>query len=94
MQLDVTTFFDTDLPALLAWQFAAGDARRILAQFCRSAARKADHGSQKSGQLILRWFPDAEDVLIHGADHSLEITHTVAIADALTTFLRQNPIGA
>jgi pimeloyl-ACP methyl ester carboxylesterase len=91
MQLDVTTFFDTDLPALLAWQLAAGDARRISAQFCTSAARKADHGSQKSGQLILRWFPDAEDVLIHGADHSLVITHTLAIADALTTFLRQHP---
>jgi pimeloyl-ACP methyl ester carboxylesterase len=52
---------------------------------------QSGHGSQKSGQLILRWFPDAEDVLIHGADHSLVITHTLAIADALTTFPRQHP---
>jgi hypothetical protein len=31
-------------------------------------------------------------VLIHGADHSLVITHALPIADALTTFLRRRPI--
>ena len=29
MQRDTTTFFDTDLPALLSWRFDAEDARRI-----------------------------------------------------------------
>jgi pimeloyl-ACP methyl ester carboxylesterase len=92
MQRDVTTFFDTDLPALLAWQFAAEDARRITCAVLHIGGTESGPWFAEVRQLILRWFPDAEDVLIPGADHSLAVTHALPIADALTTFLRRHRI--
>jgi pimeloyl-ACP methyl ester carboxylesterase len=44
--------------------------------------------------LLLDWFPDAEDVVIDGADHSLAITHTDQVAAALTSFLRRHPMSS
>lgn len=43
-------------------------------------------------ELILEWFPDADDVVIDGADHSLALTHASEIADALEVCLPRHPI--
>lgn len=42
---------------------------------------------------MIAWFPDAEDVVIDGADHSLALTHAPQIARALSTFLQHHPIN-
>jgi pimeloyl-ACP methyl ester carboxylesterase len=42
---------------------------------------------------MLSWFSHAEDVAIEGADHSLALTHSAQIADALMEFLRHHPLG-
>jgi hypothetical protein len=44
--------------------------------------------------LVLTWLPQTEDVLLTGADHSLALTHTPQIADALADFLGRHAILA
>ena len=41
---------------------------------------------------MLAWLPQAEDVVLAGADHSLALTHPGEVAAALVAFLRRHPI--
>jgi len=93
MWRDAPTFFDTDMPALLAWQFSTRDADRINCPVLYVGGTDSGPWFAQVRRLILDWFPDAEDVVVDGADHSLAITHTAQIATALVSFLRRHPIG-
>jgi pimeloyl-ACP methyl ester carboxylesterase len=92
MRLDSTTFFDTDLPALLAWNFDDHDARRVTCPVLHISGSNSGHWFAEVRQLILAWLPQAEDLLIAGADHSLALTHTAQIADHLADFLGRHAI--
>lgn len=87
MELDTETFFDTDLPALLSWQFTADDAHRVRCPVLHVGGSASGHWFAEVRQLVLAWFPHAEDVMITGADHSLALTHASQVADALADFL-------
>ena len=89
MESDAATFFDTDIPALLEWQFTPADAGRITAPVLYVGG--ADSGSlfAEVRTLMLTWLPWAEDVTITGADHSLAISHPGEIAAALASFLQR-----
>lgn len=92
MQRDAATFFDTDLPALLAWRFGTADARRITCPVLHVGGTDSGPWFAEVRELVLNWLPHAEDVVIAGAGHSLAITHPSDVADALVAFLRRHPI--
>jgi pimeloyl-ACP methyl ester carboxylesterase len=92
MQRDITTFFDTDLPALLSWQFGAEDARRINCPVLQISGSGSGPWFAEVRDLVLTWLPQTEDVLLAGADHSLVLTHTPQVADALAGFLARHAI--
>ena len=94
MQNDVTTFFDTDLPALLSWRFDAQDARRVDCPVLYIGGQDSGPWFAQVRDLLLAWFPTAEDVVLTGADHSLTLTHAPQMADALVDFLDRHPIAA
>jgi pimeloyl-ACP methyl ester carboxylesterase len=94
MQRDTTTFFDTDLPALLSWRFDAEDARRISCPVLQISGSDSGPWFAEVRDLILAWLPQTEDVLLTGADHSLALTHTPQVADALADFLGRHTIRA
>lgn len=94
MQLDTATFFDTDLPALLSWRFEAEDAGRIACPVLHIGGSDSGPWFAEVRDLVLTWLPQAEDVLLAGADHSLVLTHAPQIADALANFLGRHPIHA
>jgi pimeloyl-ACP methyl ester carboxylesterase len=94
MQRDTTTFFDTDLPALLSWRFDAEDARRINCPVLQISGSDSGHWFAEVRELVLAWLPQTEDVLLAGADHSLALTHTAQVADALAGFLGRHQILA
>ena len=94
MQRDTTTFFDTDLPALLSWRFDAEDAERVACPVLHVSGTDSGPWFAEVRDLVLTWLPQAEDVLLAGADHSLALTHTPQIADALADFLGRHPIHA
>jgi pimeloyl-ACP methyl ester carboxylesterase len=92
MGQDIGTFFDNDLPALLAWQFGAEDARRITQPVLHIGGSDSGQWFAEVRDLMLAWLPQAEDVVLAGADHSLALTHPAEVATALVGFLRRHPI--
>ena len=92
MKQDAGTFFDTDIPALLAWAFGADDARRITQAVLHIGGSESGQWFAEVRELMLAWLPQAEDVVLAGADHSLALTHPTEIAAALVAFLRRNPL--
>jgi pimeloyl-ACP methyl ester carboxylesterase len=94
MHRDTETFFDTDLPALLSWRFDAEDARGVGCPVLHITGSDSGPWFAEVRDLLLAWFPQGEDVLLSGADHSLTLTHTEQVADALVDFLGRHPIPA
>ena len=92
MQRDALTFFDVDLPALLAWRFGREDALRITCPVLYIGGRDSGTWFAQVHDLILDWLPQAHDVMIEGADHSLMLTHSGAVAAAFTSFAGRYPI--
>lgn len=93
MQRDAVTFFDTDIPALLAWQFGCADARRVTCPLLHVGGAESGPWFADVRDLILQWFPQAEDVIVEGADHTLPLTHVAELADAVAAFLRRHPVA-
>jgi pimeloyl-ACP methyl ester carboxylesterase len=91
---DADTFFATDLPALLDWRFGAAEARRIGQPVLYVGGSHSGLWFAEVRRLILTWLPQAEDVEVAGADHSLVMTHPAPIASAMESFLRRHPIAA
>lgn len=94
MHRDSATFFDTDLPALLSWRFDAEDARRIRCPVLHVSGTDSGPWFAEVRDLVRTWLPQTEDILLTGADHSLPLTHTPQIADALTDFLGRHTMAA
>ncbi len=92
MRRDAGTFFDVDLPALLAWEFTSVEVARIGCPVLYVGGTDSGPWFAEVRELLLDWFPHAQDVLIAGADHALALTHAHRIADAMSTFLRRNPL--
>jgi pimeloyl-ACP methyl ester carboxylesterase len=92
MERDTGTFFDTDIPALLAWRFGAEDARRISQPVLHIGGSDSGQWFAEVRDLMLTWLSQAEDVVLAGADHSLALTHPGEVAAAMVAFLRRHPI--
>jgi pimeloyl-ACP methyl ester carboxylesterase len=92
VERDAATFFDGDIPALLDWEFGPADAGRIACPVLYVGGTDSGPWFAEVRGLVLGWLPHAEDVQIQGAGHSLEITHTPALADAVAAFLARHPI--
>jgi pimeloyl-ACP methyl ester carboxylesterase len=90
---DADTFFATDLPALLDWRFGAAEARRIGQPVLYVGGSDSGFWFAEVRRLILTWLPQAEDMEVAGADHSLVMTHPAPIASAMDSFLRRHPIA-
>jgi pimeloyl-ACP methyl ester carboxylesterase len=92
MERDTGTFFDTDIPALLAWRFGAEDARRISQPVLHIGGSDSGQWFAEVRDLMLTWLSQAEDVVLAGADHSLALIHPAEVAAAMVAFLRRHPI--
>lgn len=92
MRKDARTFFDTDLPALLAWRFGHGYASRIRCPVLYVGGTESGTWFAEVRELMLAWLADIEVVTIEGADHSLAVTHASEISESLATFLERHPM--
>lgn len=94
MNHDAATFFDTDIRALLSWQYSSVDAARVSCPILHVGGTDSGSWFAQVREQVLTWFPDAEDVVIEGADHTLALSHAEQIADALVAFLARHPLQA
>lgn len=94
MEYDAITFFDTDVPALLNWSFGDAEIRRIACPILHVGGTDSGPWFAEVRKLVRDWFPDADDVVIEGADHSLVLTHVAEVAGAVVSFLQRHPLEA
>lgn len=87
MERDAAAFFGHDMPALLAWDFDAARAQRIRCPVLHLAADGSGPWFAASRDLALRWFPQAHQAEVAGADHGLMLTHPAEVAAAVAAFL-------
>jgi 3-oxoadipate enol-lactonase len=89
---DGATFFEVEMPALMQWSFTPADAERItipsLVMFGAESRRTFRVGAQALAQAL----PNAELKEIFGAGHELQMKQPHAVAEALSTFLRQHRV--
>jgi pimeloyl-ACP methyl ester carboxylesterase len=89
MERDLLTFFDTDLPALLSWQFEEHDAEQIACPVLYVGGSATHRWFFEVRDLVGTWLPHAENTQIEGAGHSLAITHAPQVAEAMADFLHR-----
>lgn len=93
IERDAATFFDADIPALLDWQFGPAEASRISCPVLYVGGSESPASFADVRDLVLGWLPHAEEAVIDGAGHSLELTHASETAQVLAAFLRRHPIA-
>jgi pimeloyl-ACP methyl ester carboxylesterase len=90
MVRDAATFFDADLPALLAWDISGwGDVRCPVLHIGGTAS---GGWFRQVRDAVLERVPEAEDVEVEGADHSLAVSHPEQVAAAVHAFVHRHPV--
>lgn len=88
---DAATFFEVEVPALAAWRFDAERARR-LAPPVLFLSGSASHPIFEAGRrLFLSAVPHAEDLVLPGLDHLLQVRSPGLVARAIGEFLARHP---
>ena len=89
----MVTFVETDMPALLAWQFTRQHASRLTQPVLHIGGSDSGQWFADSRDLMLDWFPHLQDFVVRGATHALAITHPRQVAAALARFLADYPMS-
>ena len=89
----LATFVETDMPALLDWQFTRQQASHLTQPVLHIGGSDSGQWFADSHDLMLDWFPHLHDHVIHCATHSLAITHPRQVAAALAKFLAAYPMS-
>ncbi|MFQ6172749.1 alpha/beta fold hydrolase [Oryzobacter sp. R7] len=90
LERDAPTFFEADLPALLAWDFTEDDAREIAVPVLHVGGSASGPWFREVREHVTAWFPGAEGVVVEGAGHTLAVTHTDEVAGAIASFLARH----
>lgn len=91
VERDATTFFTSDVPALLTWRFDAARARRVTAPVLYAGGADSGPWFAQVHDWVRELFPASEHHVIPGAGHSLAGSHASEVAGLLTDFLDRHP---
>lgn len=91
MERDAQTFFESDLPALLSWEFGSEDAARVTCPVLYVGGSHSGPWFAEVRTRILHLLPQAENCTVQGAGHLLALTHPLETAQLIVDFLRRYP---
>jgi pimeloyl-ACP methyl ester carboxylesterase len=93
---DADTFFDTEWPALLEWQFGPAEAARIPQPALLVLGADSDAVTPMFSEMnaaLAEWLPRAEPVTLPGATHALQMMNPAGMIELLTAFFARHPIA-
>jgi pimeloyl-ACP methyl ester carboxylesterase len=93
VERDADTFFETDIPALLSWDFSPERASRIYQPKLYVGGDKSGPWFSQVRWLMMDWLGQPAEALVEGADHNLAVTHPQQAARVLTEFIGRHPIA-
>lgn len=94
MERDAATFFASDVPALLNWETGHSALGRIRCPVLHVGGQATDPWFREAGEVLRRWLPHLEHVMVPGAGHLLATTHTDEAARIIRDFIRRHPLPA
>lgn len=90
VERDATTFFASDVPALLDWHFVSDRARTITCPVLSVGGAESHPWFTHVRAWVRDLFPWCEDHLVAGAGHSVAASHSSEVADLLTEFVARH----
>lgn len=93
VERDADTFFASDIPALLNWEFDEESASAISHPVLYMGGHDSGAWFAEVRDLVLAWLPHTEVTMVTGADHFVALTHPGAVADALAAFIGRHPMA-
>jgi pimeloyl-ACP methyl ester carboxylesterase len=88
------TFFGQELPALRQWSFGVDDARRVTQPVLAVLGERSDPVHRQQWDLLLRWLPKAEPLVLPGATHLLHLENPRGMAEGLRAFFVRHSLAA
>ena len=92
---DAGNAFERDMPAVAEWEFTEADAGRITQPVLAVLGSESEALWSRFGEthrLLLRWLPQAEEFVLPGATHALQLQNPHGMAAALADFFARHPI--
>lgn len=89
---DAATFFEVEMPALMQWQFGLAEAGAQQTPALLVVGGNSSPHFRAAHTGLLRALPRAEEKVIDGVGHELQLQQPQAVADAISIFLRKHPI--
>jgi pimeloyl-ACP methyl ester carboxylesterase len=89
---DAATFFEVEAPALAAWSFDAEQAHRLSRPILFLSGSASGPMFEAPRQLFLSSVPHAEDVVLPGLNHLLQVQSPGAVARSIADFLARHPL--
>lgn len=87
VERDAETFFGSDVPALIGWQFDPARAAAVTCPVLYVGGSASHPWFAHVHDWVVRLFPACEDHLIAGAGHSVVATHSTQVAALIAQFL-------
>jgi pimeloyl-ACP methyl ester carboxylesterase len=91
MERDAVTFFESDLPALISWEFGPAEAAAVRCPVLYIGGSESGPWFDEVRTRILDLLPGADDATVEGAGHLLASTHPSDTAQILVDFLHRHP---
>jgi pimeloyl-ACP methyl ester carboxylesterase len=94
---DAETPFNHELSGLLGWQFGEEQARRISQPVLSVLGGKSEALWPRFGEthrMLLTWLPQAEEFVLPGTTHFLQVEDPRGMAKALAAFWACHPLPA
>ena len=89
VERDAVTFFGSDIPAILGWEFSIEKARSITQPNLYIGGELSGRWFAQVRDLMVDWLGHSPHVVIAGADHNLALTHPGEVARYLVDFFRR-----
>jgi pimeloyl-ACP methyl ester carboxylesterase len=89
---DAGAFFTQEMPALQQWTFTQDEARRIRHPVLAVLGAASPAMFTERHELLLRWLPDAEPLVLPGLTHLLHAQDPAAVAEGLAAFFARHPM--
>jgi 3-oxoadipate enol-lactonase len=89
---DAATFFEVEVPALQAWRFGPEQGGRIAQPVLHVLGSASGPIFAASREKLLACVPRAEDVVLPGLDHLLQLRAPELLARTIADFLAHHPL--
>ena len=89
---DADIAFQSDIPAIMSFQFTEQDAKRISQPILLIRGTSSGTLNLEVQRIVQGWVPRAESVTLNNVTHLVQMQDPEPVAEALTRFISKHPI--